>query len=167
MSSAVASSLRTASGERVAEIEANLTRVRAAIKVHSPPGSDPLLIAVSSSRPVGDILACYNFGHLDFGEHDAQELYKRATQVSPPSMDSNSMKAYASRVSSCHCRQAKHLHQHQKISSSCRATRWLHGPNPPNIVPSPAAGGRWILCMHPILLQPTNKGQQDEAQSTA
>ena len=82
MSSAVVTSLSTASDEHVAEIEANLKKVREAIQAHSPPGADPLLIAVSTSRPVEDIMICYNLGQRDFGEQDAQELATKAKQVS-------------------------------------------------------------------------------------
>ena len=86
MSSTLASSasLPTAGDDRRTTIQANLQKVRQTIKAQSAELSqpEPLLIAVSTSHPVEDILACYELDQWNFGEHNAQELFNKATRVS-------------------------------------------------------------------------------------
>ena len=40
-----------------------------------------ILVAVSKTKPVEDILELYNFGHRDFGENYVQELVDKAAQL--------------------------------------------------------------------------------------
>src|SRR5688500_11782951 len=39
------------------------------------------LVAVSKTKPVGDIKALYDLGHRDFGENYVQELVEKAAQL--------------------------------------------------------------------------------------
>lgn len=56
-------------------IVANLNRVKASINPSCT------LIAVSKTKPSSNIAACYEAGHLDFGENKVQELAKKASEL--------------------------------------------------------------------------------------
>ncbi len=43
--------------------------------------SSVLLVAVSKTKPVEDILALYELGHRDFGENYVQELVQKQSQL--------------------------------------------------------------------------------------
>ena len=67
------------SSERVTELQAALTGVRARIAAASNSSRrTPTLVAVSKYKPLADVRACYDAGQRDFGENYAQELVEKA-----------------------------------------------------------------------------------------
>ncbi|EAU83204.2 proline synthetase associated protein [Coprinopsis cinerea okayama7 len=68
--------LDPASPERKQEIKDCLGAIRERVATAS--SSSPTLVAVSKYKPAGDILACHELGHLDFGENYVQELEEKA-----------------------------------------------------------------------------------------
>ncbi len=66
-------------------IAANLARVRARMAAAATrAGRDPAaitLVAVTKTRPFGDILAALEAGHRDFGENRVEELWEKVRQA--------------------------------------------------------------------------------------
>ena len=56
-------------------ISSSLRTVKSAITSHC------ILVAVSKTKPVSDILECYQEGQLDFGENKVQELVQKAEEL--------------------------------------------------------------------------------------
>ncbi|KAG8705296.1 hypothetical protein FRC08_001734 [Ceratobasidium sp. 394] len=105
--------LEQPSDERVSELSSALGEVRSRVEAATAKrpfkGSEPCLVAVSKLKPASDILACYSFGHLDFGENYVNELVQKASQLPEGirwhfigSLQSNKCKAVAG-VSNLYC----------------------------------------------------------------
>lgn len=67
--------------EEEAHVVASLKDVQARLKAAAPAGSNVRLVAVSKTKPVALIRACYDAGHRVFGENYVQELLEKAPQV--------------------------------------------------------------------------------------
>jgi len=66
-----------ASSDRQQELKESLAEIQARVAAAAP-SRTPTLVAVSKLKPAGDILACYEAGHRDFGENYVQELEEKA-----------------------------------------------------------------------------------------
>src|SRR5712671_6113169 len=65
------------SSDRIAELHASLSEIRARVAAASNSRSSTL-VAVSKYKPAEDVHACYDAGQRDFGENYAQELVEKA-----------------------------------------------------------------------------------------
>ncbi|TFK27936.1 proline synthetase associated protein [Coprinopsis marcescibilis] len=70
-------SLELATTERKEELNEYLGEILARVEAAAS-SSSPTLVAVSKYKPAGDIMACYELGHRDFGENYVQELEEKA-----------------------------------------------------------------------------------------
>ncbi|KAI0094378.1 hypothetical protein BDY19DRAFT_880787 [Irpex rosettiformis] len=81
MSTSAASTLPHPSLDRLAELQENLSEIRARVQAAAPQ-NQPKLIAVSKIKPASDVYACYLNGQRDFGENYVQELEEKAELLS-------------------------------------------------------------------------------------
>lgn len=73
--------LVAATPERKQEITENLAAIQRRVDAVPSPSSSSTkvrLVAVSKTKPAGDVLAAYESGHRDFGENYIQELVEKA-----------------------------------------------------------------------------------------